>query len=139
MRLSYFSASSTNNSEFGFKNDNSVLFFGSVVQYYFTLKEDVLPFLKASYSHSSNEFDTKSDRFTLSSSSTSDMYLIGAGITIFLNDFVSLEPILVYEITKHFMDSKDNLIQIGNSSQVNHSSYQSSALVFSMGVSYYIK
>ena len=142
--LSYFSASSTNNSEFGFKNDNSVLFFGPVVQYYLTLKEDILPFITASYGHSisefDSEFDTKSDLLTLSSSSTSDIYKIGAGITFFLNDFVSLEPVLVYEVTKYVTESKNNLLKIsGVPVQNGHSSYESSALVFSMGVSYYIK
>jgi hypothetical protein len=135
LALSYLSSSSTFHDDD--ETDQDFLLFGPAVKYYFALNETTYPFVKASYSHSISDWASDNSRYKSDNSTKADRYVLGAGISIFLNDYVSIEPMLVYDMSRYARTYTFKDKQFGDVDK-DRSGSQSNFLVFSMGISYYI-
>ncbi len=130
--------SSSRNSKVNGKNEANSFYFGPVLKYYFSLNETTFPFFIAAYSHSNSKWTSKSSYSNSSFFTNSDKYVLGAGIAIFLTDFLSFEPILTYEKSINVFDHKF-LNNPDDGFGRSHYTSQSDYVVFAMGVSYYIQ
>jgi Outer membrane protein beta-barrel domain len=133
-----YSSSTSSSKTIGDDEANS-FYFGPVLKYFLSLNETTFPFLLAAYSHSNGKWHSKSSYSNSNFFRISDKYVLGAGIAIFLTDFLSFEPILTYERSIRVFDNKYSQNQFGGGLINNHDTYQSDYVVFAIGVSYYIK
>ncbi|KAA3611087.1 MAG: hypothetical protein D8M58_14020 [Calditrichaeota bacterium] len=132
--------------------DRDLLYFGPIIQFFFPVNENVFSFLKASYSHSISDLSSKRELlyfdptigepgYTLSqtkSSLSSDRYVIGGGLAMFMNEFVSIEPQVVFEMDR-FVTKSELKSVIGSETHKIRFSNESNFLIFSVGVNYYIR